>query len=73
MNIAIFINDISKTGGTEIVSISYADRLKREGNDVFFISMNYSSKNSDVSNKKYCILRDGSPNSSLYDKEINNH
>lgn len=41
MNIAIFINNISNNGGTEVVSKEYALKLVAGGNNVHFISVDF--------------------------------
>ncbi len=66
MKVAILVQDVSSLGGIEIVSFSLADKLKKAGNDVFFISC----KKNQVCNFSFKVFYLKSEHETLSNKDI---
>lgn len=55
MNTAIFINNISNLGGTEVVSMEYALRLEKQGDNVHFITVDFIQRPKELENSSIQI------------------
>ena len=55
MTVAIFINNISNGGGTEVVSIAYAMHLLEQGDEVHFVTMGFKGTPKELENTQMKI------------------